>query len=35
MSKMNVAVFFGSRSREHDVSIVSALQLIEAAKEIL
>ena len=32
MSKMNVAVFFGSRSCEHDVSIVSALQLIEAAK---
>ena len=32
MSKMNVAVFFGSRSCEHDVSIVSALQLIDAAK---
>ena len=32
MSKMNVAVFFGSRSCEHDVSIVSALQLIEAVK---
>ena len=25
MSKMNIAVFFGSRSCEHDVSIVSAL----------
>jgi len=32
MSKMNLAVFFGSRSCEHDVSIISALQLIEAAK---
>ena len=32
MDKMNIAVFFGSRSCEHDVSIVSALQLIEAAK---
>ena len=32
MSKMNIAVFFGSRSCEHDVSIISALQLIEAAK---
>ncbi|MBP3429012.1 MAG: D-alanine--D-alanine ligase [Clostridia bacterium] len=32
MSKMNIAVLFGSRSCEHDVSIVSALQLIEAAK---
>lgn len=32
MSKMNVAVIFGSRSCEHDVSIVSAMQLIEAAK---
>ena len=32
MSKMNVAVLFGSRSCEHDVSIVSALQLMEAAK---
>ena len=32
MSQMNVAVFFGSRSCEHDVSIISALQLIEAAK---
>ena len=32
MGKMNIAVFFGSRSCEHDVSIVSALQLIEAAK---
>ena len=32
MSKMNIAVFFGSRSCEHDVSIVSALQLMEAAK---
>lgn len=32
MSKMNIAVIFGSRSCEHDVSIVSALQLIEAAK---
>ena len=30
MSKMNIAVFFGSRSCEHDVSIVSALQCIEA-----
>lgn len=32
MSKMNIAVIFGSRSCEHDVSIVSAMQLIEAAK---
>jgi len=32
MSKMNIAVLFGSRSCEHDVSIVSALQLIEAAR---
>lgn len=32
MSKLNVAVFFGSRSCEHDVSIISALQLMEAAK---
>lgn len=32
MSKLNIAVFFGSRSCEHDVSIISALQLIEAAK---
>ena len=32
MSKMNLAVIFGSRSCEHDVSIISALQLIEAAK---
>ena len=32
MSKMNIAVIFGSRSCEHDVSIISALQLIEAAK---
>ena len=32
MSKMNIAVFFGSRSCEHDVSIVSALQCIEATK---
>lgn len=32
MSKLNVAVIFGSRSCEHDVSIISALQLIEAAK---
>ncbi len=32
MSKMNVAVFFGSRSCEHDVSIISALQLMEAAQ---
>ncbi len=29
---MNIAVFFGSRSCEHDVSIVSALQCIEATK---
>ena len=29
---MNIAVFFGSRSCEHDVSIISALQLIEAAQ---
>ena len=33
MSKMNIAVIFGSRSCEHDVSIISALQLIEAAKQ--
>ena len=33
MSKMNIAVIFGSRSCEHDVSIISALQLIEAAKK--
>lgn len=32
MSKMNIAVLFGSRSCEHDVSIVSALQCIEATK---
>ena len=32
MSKLNIAVIFGSRSCEHDVSIISALQLIEAAK---
>ena len=32
MSKMNIAVFFGSRSCEHDVSIVSALHCIEATK---
>ena len=32
MSNMNIAVFFGSRSCEHDVSIVSALQCIEATK---
>ena len=32
MSKMNIAVIFGSRSCEHDVSIISAMQLIEAAK---
>ena len=32
MSKMNIAVIFGSRSCEHDVSIISALQLIEAAR---
>ena len=32
MSKLNIAVFFGSRSCEHDVSIISAMQLIEAAK---
>lgn len=32
MSKINIAVFFGSRSCEHDVSIVSALQCIEATK---
>ena len=32
MSKMNISVFFGSRSCEHDVSIVSALQCIEATK---
>ena len=32
MSKMNIAVFFGSRSCEHDGSIVSALQCIEATK---
>ena len=31
MNKMNIAVLFGSRSCEHDVSIISALQLIEAA----
>ena len=32
MSKLNIAVIFGSRSCEHDVSIISALQLIVAAK---
>lgn len=32
MSKMNIAVIFGSRSCEHDVSIISALQLMEAAR---
>lgn len=32
MSKLNIAVIFGSRSCEHDVSIISALQLMEAAK---
>ena len=30
MGKMNLAVFFGSRSCEHDVSIISAVQLMEA-----
>ena len=35
MSKMNIAVIFGSRSCEHDVSIISALQLIEAAKSAM
>ena len=34
MSKLNIAVIFGSRSCEHDVSIISALQLIEAAKTV-
>lgn len=29
MSKLNLAVLFGSRTAEHDVSIVSALQLLE------
>ena len=32
MSRLNIAVIFGSRSCEHDVSIISALQLMEAAK---
>jgi len=32
MNKMNIAVVFGSRSCEHDVSIISALQLMEAAR---
>ena len=32
MNKMNIAVLFGSRSCEHDVSIISAMQLMEAAK---
>ena len=32
MSKLNIAVIFGSRSCEHDVSIISALQLIEARR---
>ena len=30
MGKLNLAVMFGSRTVEHDVSIVSALQLIDA-----
>lgn len=30
MSKLNVAVIYGSRSCEHEVSIISALQLMEA-----
>lgn len=34
MNKMNLAVIFGSRSCEHDVSIISALQLMEAAKTV-
>ena len=33
MNKMNIAVLFGSRSCEHDVSIISAMQLMEAAKD--
>ncbi len=32
MSKLCLAVFFGSRTVEHDVSIVSALQMMEAAE---
>ena len=32
MEKMNIAVCFGSRSVEHDVSVISALQLMEAAE---
>lgn len=31
MPKLNVAVIYGSRSCEHEVSVVSALQLMEAA----
>ena len=31
MDKMKLAVIFGSRSCEHDVSIISALQLMDAA----
>ncbi len=30
MSKLNLAVLFGSRSCEHDVSVVTALQLMDA-----
>lgn len=32
MERMNIAVCFGSRSVEHDVSIISALQLMEAVE---
>ncbi|MBR1710717.1 MAG: D-alanine--D-alanine ligase [Clostridia bacterium] len=32
MNKMNIAVCFGSRSVEHDVSVISALQVMEAVE---
>ena len=33
MANMNLAVLFGSRTCEHDVSIISAVQLMDAAEE--
>ena len=31
MSKMQLGVIYGSRSSEHDVSIISAVQLMRSA----
>ena len=33
MANMNLAVLYGSRTCEHDVSIISAVQLMDAAEE--